>query len=95
MSIYDDLLKQAGDLRDVAPTSGVDAFLDPESVTPSVLEPNRIRIASLRDLVGFSRIGQDTLVHKAEKDLWKISEDNGEIVIERLFDPTTKEPLRI
>lgn len=57
---------------------------------------NKVKVASLGDLRSFLRIGEDTLVHKAEKDLWRIGEnDRGEVVIERLFDPKTQEALRI
>jgi hypothetical protein len=49
----------------------------------------------MADLAMFTRIGTDTLVHKAEKDLWRISESSGQIVIERLFDPNSKEPLKV
>ena len=57
---------------------------------------DRVKVASLGDLRSFLRIGEDTLVHKAEKDLWRIGEnENGEVIIERLFDPSTQEALRI
>lgn len=46
---------------------------------------NKIRIASLGDLTGFLKLGNDTLVHKATQDLWKLSKDSGGFVIERLF----------
>lgn len=60
------------------------------------LAGNQVKVAALDDLFKFARISDTTLVHKAEKDLWKIGEnDTGECIIERLFDPQSKEPLRI
>ena len=87
MDIYEDLIRNAGTLRDVEEdVSGMDDFLS----------SNTVKVASLGDLSGFFRISEDTLVHKAQKDLWAIKESNrGDIVIERLFDPSTNEPLKI
>jgi len=65
---------------------GVDPFLN----------QNRVKLSSFDQLLSFSRIGEDTLVHKAEKDLWRISQNNdGEPVIERLFDPSTDAALKV
>lgn len=87
MNIYEDLLRQSSELRhQKEEISGMDDFL----------LPNTIKVASLGDLSDFFRIATDTLVHKAEKDLWRISEDSsGKVVIERLFDPNTKKPIRV
>lgn len=55
------------------------------------------RVASLGDLTGFLRWGNDEheLVHKATRDLWRCETDeNGGVVISRLFDDTG-EPLRV
>ena len=90
---YKTLLKDAGSLKnaEVADVCGFDSFLTP--VEPL---PDKIKVASIGDLSDFLRIGNDTLVHKAEKDLWRINEDKtGQVVIERLFDPDTKEPIRV
>jgi hypothetical protein len=86
--IYEELAKDMGSLKNASEeTSGMDDFITGK---------NQIRVASMDDFFNFIRIGKDTLVHKAEKDLWKISEDDkGAVVIERLFDPNTKEPLKI
>lgn len=88
-SIYDVLLKEVKGLREAEKeeeTSGIDAFLS----------GNKVKIASLDNLFKFIRISDTTLVHKAEKDLWKINEDEkGQVAIERLFDPDSKEPLKI
>lgn len=86
--IYQNLLNDVGSLRGLEEqeASGMDDFLS----------GNKVKLASMDDFFNFLRIGNNTLVHKAEKDLWKIGESsNGDVVIERLFDPTSKEPLRI
>jgi len=91
--IYQNLLKDVGSLKDaeVADVCGMDQFINP----PERL-PDQIKVGSIGDLRDFLRIGNDTLVHKAEKDLWRINEDKtGQVIIERLFDPDTKEPIRV
>ena len=55
---------------------------------------NRIRVASLGDLSDFLKVAEDTLVHKATRDLWSVKKDGNDFVIERLFDDTGK-PLRV
>jgi hypothetical protein len=85
--MYSALAKEATNLRNAeeVDASGMDGFLD-----------NKIKVASMRDLSDFFRIASDTLVHKADKDLWKISEDDkGAVIIERLFDPDTKKPIKV
>lgn len=48
---------------------------------------NKIKVASISDLYSFSRVSQDTLIHKSSKELWSISMDkDGSTVIEKLFD---------
>ncbi len=91
--IYQTLLNDAGSLKDaeVADVCGLDNFL-----TPAEPLPDKVKVASIGDLRDFLRISTDTLVHKAEKDLWRINEDKkGQVVIERLFNPDTKEPIRV
>jgi len=85
--IYRELIRNARELKEneEIEASGIDDFL----------KGDKIKLASLDDLSGFFRISADTLVHKAEKDLWAIKENKGSFVIERLFDPDTKEALRI
>jgi hypothetical protein len=93
MDIYDDLLKNTGNLRNAEEVgaSGIDDFF-----TPPARLPDQIKVASLGDLSDFFRIATDTLVHKAEKDLWRISENKkGEVIIERLFNPDTKKPIKV
>jgi hypothetical protein len=85
---YELLVKDMASLKDAAEeTCGIDDYLTGK---------NKVKISSMDDFFNFLRIGKDTLVHKSEKDLWRISEDDkGAVVIERLFDPNTKEPLKI
>lgn len=67
---------------------GMDAFFD---------SPKEVRkISSLSDLVDFIRLGKNMLVHKSQKDLWRIVKDpnTNEVVIERLFD-SNGEPLKV
>jgi len=89
-SIYSDLVKNISCLRDAEEVedSGIDGFFEKASSN------NRIVVGSMSELVDFFRVSKDTLVHKAEKDLWRLTEKNGQVVIERLFDPNGK-PLRV
>ncbi len=51
---------------------------------------------SLEDLSGFIRISGDLLISKTQKDLWKVEEnDQGDLVIYRLFDSSSEEPLKV
>jgi hypothetical protein len=88
MDIYEELLKNHDSLKNADDEiNGVDDYLTGN---------NQIKVASIDDFFSFHRVSKDTLVHKAEKDLWKLSEDDkGQVTIERLFDPDTKQPLRI
>lgn len=53
-------------------------------------------VSNLGDLSGFMRSpgGSNELIHKSTKDLWSVSRDGGEYVIERLFEETG-EPLKV
>lgn len=55
--------------------------------TSTAAVAKRIRVASLGDLSGFLRLAgsDDTLVHKATKDLWSVKKDSQGYLIERLF----------
>ena len=87
MDIYEDLMKNAGSLNNAdEEISGIDDYLTGN---------NQVKMASIDDFFNFFRVSKDMLVHKSEKDLWKVSEANGEVIIERLFDPDTQKPLRI
>jgi hypothetical protein len=71
----------------VSDVSGIDAFLSPSGP---------VKVASISDLASFFRVSEDTLIHKAQKDLWRIAENpQGDVVIERLFDPTTNSALKV
>lgn len=78
-------------------SSGMDSFLDDgkeavqdirELVASSEGDtPRRVRVSSVSQLAGFTRIANDTLIRKSERDLWSLQQsDDGDWVIERLFD---------
>lgn len=72
---------------------GMDAFFarEPQMVTPA---GSKVRVASLNQLAGFTRISTDMLIHKSDRDLWAIKrEANGAMVIERMFNDNGK-PLK-
>ena len=85
--VYDSLIKDLPELKNAGEEiSGLDDFMS----------GNTVKVASLGDLSDFFRISTDTLVHKAEKDLWRIGENSkGEVVIERLFDPANNKPIKV
>lgn len=56
------------------------------TVRQAAAPPTRRKVASLGDLTEFLKLADDTLVHKATRDLWKLSRDTEGYVIERLFD---------
>ena len=72
--------------------SGMDSYLsgeedDYEPIVDYTDALTTRRIASVDDLKGFKRIASNTLVRKAERDLWALKQnDDGEWLIERLFD---------
>lgn len=75
-------------------SAGLDAFFarEPQVVTPT--PKGRLRVASLQQLAPFTRLGNETLIHKSDKDLWAIKrEADGSMVIERMFDDNGS-PLR-
>ncbi len=87
-SIYEALSKEAGSLRDAEEVDfcGIDSFLNPQA----------IKLSSIGDLSDFYRTSKETLVHKSEKDLWKIKENKkGEVIIHRLFEPNSNEPIKL
>jgi hypothetical protein len=47
----------------------------------------KYRVASLRELKGFKRVGKNILVREAEQDFWSVNaNDDGSFTIERLVD---------
>jgi hypothetical protein len=67
---------------EVQSSVGIDALFKRE---PS--KPKRKKIASLNDLTGFIRLSNDTLIHKADRDLWAIQKQpDGTMYVERMFD---------
>lgn len=93
--IYTELLKNSGQLRDAEEVeySGMDDVISNKQYEEL---PNQIKVASLGDLSDFFRIATDTLIHKAQRDLWRISEDQeGQIVVERLFNPKDNKPIKV
>lgn len=93
--LYKALINDMGSLRNAEETdvSGMDDFIVPKKYGSKL--PDKIKVSSLGDLSEFFRIANNTLVHKAEKDLWRISETNEGVVVERLFNPDTNEPVRV
>ena len=48
---------------------------------------NTFVVASLGDLTNFLRVANNTLIHKATKDLWSFEKDaDGKFTVERLYD---------
>jgi hypothetical protein len=56
----------------------------------------RMVVSAMGDLTDFLKVagGDDELIHKSSKDLWKLSKSKGTYVIERLFDETGN-PLKV
>lgn len=69
-------------------SSSIDAFFDPPPA-PRVASSGKVRVAGLMDLVGFSRVAEDTLIHLSQQDFWKLGQDNNGYYIERLVDDST------
>jgi hypothetical protein len=81
---------------EVQGSTGLDCFFqrEPEIVTPTK-KPSRIRVASIQDLSGFTRISSDTLIHKSDRDLWAIKrQGDGSLFVERQFDDNG-DPLKV
>ena len=97
-NIYETLIKDMSSLRNAeeADVCGMDEFIEPKKVESQEKLPDKVKVAGLGDLSDFFRIANNTLVHKSEKDLWRISESEKDgCFIERLFNPDTKEPIRV
>lgn len=61
---------------------------------PRVADAVVRRASSLGDLTEFLKVGSDTLVHKATKDLWAVKKSGQDVILERLFDETGT-PLKV
>ena len=68
----------------VTGSCGIDAVFEsnPEMIRP----PRRMRLASLKDLSGFTRVSADTLIHKSQQELWSLQKEGDKFYIQRLFD---------
>jgi len=67
--------------------SGIDALFETEPALVTPVNPNRVRVASIRDLTPFARVASDMLVHKSNRDLWAMKQDDdGSYFIERLYN---------
>ena len=61
---------------------------------PRVKRQAALRVASLGDLTSFfTKVAENTLIHKSTRDLWSLKRDSNGFVIERLFDDSG-EPLK-
>lgn len=78
------------DISDVRySSSSFDDFFAKGTPSPAVRSasskgPVRHRVASLRQLAGFHRVADDTLVRVSQKDFWKLGQDGEGYFIERL-----------
>lgn len=63
-------------------------------VTSRTANAYRMKVTAMGDLTDFMKSASDELIHKATKDLWKLSKQGDDYVIERLFDETGK-PLKV
>lgn len=68
--------------------------LRPAPATTRTANAYRMTVTAMGDLSDFLKSAGDDLIHKSTKDLWKLSKDGDEYVIERLFDETGK-PLKV
>ena len=74
------------DIKDLSySSSAIDAFFEP-TPAPRVANAGKIRVGGLMDLVGFSHVAEDTLIHLSQQDFWKLGQDNDGYYIERLVD---------
>jgi NADH/NAD ratio-sensing transcriptional regulator Rex len=69
------------------PSSSIDdLFSTPKPIKKA--SASKVRIASSSELVGFTRVASDTLVHISQKDFWHLGKDDNGYYIERLVDDT-------
>lgn len=84
--------------------SGMDSFLGEEEadiqdlrdlVAGNSNQKQKVRVANVTQLSGFTRVASDTLIRKSERDLWSLTQsEDGDWIIERLFDEDGK-PLKV
>lgn len=65
--------------------SSIDDFFNPPTSKVAATQ-GRIRVASTADLVGFTRLADNKLVHISQQDFWKLGQDSEGFFIERLVD---------
>jgi len=65
-------------------SSSLDDFFSPASSPRQASSGGKIRVASLHQLAGFSRVADDTLVRVSQQDFWKLGQDGEGYFIERL-----------
>lgn len=70
-------------------SSSIDCFFASDTPKPRVASSGKLRVHSMRDLVGFNRVASDTLVHVSQKDFWRIGQDDEGHFIERLVSDDT------
>lgn len=70
----------------VTPVRASASKLINEDRKPSKRASGRTKVASLDQLNGFVRTGEDMLIHKSDRDLWALRQDGGDFYIERMFD---------
>lgn len=68
-------------------SSSVDSFF--KKPEPTVRTSGKIRVSSVNNVPGFQKVSSDTLVHLAQKDFWKIGQDDEGYFIERLVDDSS------
>lgn len=65
-------------------SSAIDDFFAGPPAPRTASRPGKIRLSSLRQLVGFRHVASDTLVHLSQQDFWQLGEDDEGHFIERL-----------
>ena len=66
---------------------GLDALFQREAHILTPHPTGRTKVAAIKDLHNFVRLGSDTLIHRSDRDLWALKKEaDGNYFIERLFD---------
>lgn len=61
-------------------------FASGKKTAAAITPTGKVRVASLDQLVGMSRVSADVLVRHAQQDFWQIGQDEDGYFIERLVD---------